>query len=226
MAFPKLLAFAKKVSDFADQVTGNPAEIKAQFDAAPEELRQTYNTLIDGLKSSTAGDSGAKNIGVATIPGLTGNDIQTLLEKLAERGAFYGKGDYSGASGFFIFPSNQWVTEFNENLFAKSGSSNMVFKKAGLYQVNISCTRSDLLANQSWKIGYAINDDSTKLFTEEMITGQYGWSQTGGPNLTKVPLRLSHMVRVNANDYINFNSNSPDGPRSYGLKFNVERISD
>jgi hypothetical protein len=80
--FQKLLAFTKKVSDFADHVTGNASANKAQFDAAPEELRTYFNNLIDGLKSTASGDSGAKNIGVTSISNLTGSDVQTILESL------------------------------------------------------------------------------------------------------------------------------------------------
>jgi hypothetical protein len=80
--FSKLLAFTKKVSDFADHVTGNASDNKAQFDAAPEELREYFNNLIDALKSTTSGDSGAKNIGATSIADLTGNDVQTILESL------------------------------------------------------------------------------------------------------------------------------------------------
>jgi hypothetical protein len=82
MSFNKLNAFTKKVADAADQLTGNPAEAKALFDAAPEELRTYFNNLVDALKSSASGDSGAKNLGASGISGLTGNDVQTLLQNL------------------------------------------------------------------------------------------------------------------------------------------------
>jgi hypothetical protein len=85
MTFNKLNAFTKKVSDFADQVTGNPSEIKAQFDAAPEELRTYFNNLVDALKSTSDTDSGAKNLGAKAISGLTGTDVQSLLEDLAKK---------------------------------------------------------------------------------------------------------------------------------------------
>jgi hypothetical protein len=45
----KLLAFTKKVADLPDRPSLNSAELKAQFDAAPEELRQTFNKLVDDL---------------------------------------------------------------------------------------------------------------------------------------------------------------------------------
>ena len=82
MSFNKLNAFTKKVADAADQLTGNPAEAKALFDAAPEELRTYFNNLVDALKSSASGDSGAKNLGASGISGLAGNDVQTLIQNL------------------------------------------------------------------------------------------------------------------------------------------------
>jgi hypothetical protein len=82
MVLQKLNAFTKKVADMADEPTGTPAEIKAWFDAAAEELRQYFNNAIDALKSTATGDSGAKNTGATAITGITGTDVQTLLEGL------------------------------------------------------------------------------------------------------------------------------------------------
>ncbi|MBO0959568.1 hypothetical protein J1P26_07450 [Neobacillus sp. MM2021_6] len=80
--FEKLVSFTKKVADLSDRPSLNPSELKAQFDAAPDEVRVNLNKLIDALKKTEAGDSGAKNIGMTTITGLTGTDVQTLLESL------------------------------------------------------------------------------------------------------------------------------------------------
>jgi hypothetical protein len=82
MAFQKLLSFSKTVSDLADKPALTPTALKAQFDSSPNELKDAFNTLIDALKLTTSGDSGAKNIGATTISGLTGNDVQTILEGL------------------------------------------------------------------------------------------------------------------------------------------------
>lgn len=82
MAFNELSAFTQKVADAADQITGNPAAAKAIFDAAPEELRTAFNNLVKALKFTTSGDSGAKNLGATAISGLTGTDVQSLLESL------------------------------------------------------------------------------------------------------------------------------------------------
>jgi hypothetical protein len=231
MSFNKLTAYTQKVADAADTIVGNAPLAKSIFDAAPEELRTYFNNLIDALKSSASGDSGAKNTGATNISGLTGNDIQSLLESLKtytdgiKNGAVFGKGSANLNGGFVIFTAGDYIVEANSDLFQRIDSSNIKFLKSGLYQVDLSCTRSDLPANQYWEIGFAINNDAGKMWTEKMILGQNGWYQTT-PNSTLIPLHLSYYVRVNANDYINFNNNSQDGPRSYNMKFSVTRISD
>lgn len=85
MAFNKLLSFTKKVQDLPDQPALTPADLKAQFDAAPEEVRTYLNNLIDALTSTTSGDSGAKNVGATTVGSMTGNDVQTILGALDTR---------------------------------------------------------------------------------------------------------------------------------------------
>jgi hypothetical protein len=82
MTFSKLTAFTKTVSDLADKPALTPAALKAQFDAAPIELKDAFNALVDALKQTTTGDSGAKNLGATAISGLTGTDVQTLLESI------------------------------------------------------------------------------------------------------------------------------------------------
>lgn len=82
MSFNELAAFTQKVSDAADQIVGNPVVAKAIFDAAPEELRTYFNNLVKALKATTIGDSGAKNTGATAITGLTGTDVQSLLQSL------------------------------------------------------------------------------------------------------------------------------------------------
>jgi hypothetical protein len=79
MSFNKLASFAKDVSDLADQPALTPAQLKAQFDAAPNELLQYYNSLVDALKKTTSGDSGAENIGSANIPYVTGATVYAQL---------------------------------------------------------------------------------------------------------------------------------------------------
>jgi hypothetical protein len=83
MAFDKLDSFSKKVSDLSDKPSLTPTALKAQFDAAPEELRGKFNDLIDALKNTASGDSGAKNIGVTSITNIAGTDVQTVLGSIA-----------------------------------------------------------------------------------------------------------------------------------------------
>jgi hypothetical protein len=52
MVLQKLLAFTKKVADLSDKPTLNASELKNQFDAAPDELRQYFNNLVDALTNS------------------------------------------------------------------------------------------------------------------------------------------------------------------------------
>lgn len=69
MPFQKLNVFSKKVSDLSDKPneTMTTAQVKAQFDAAPEEVRLYLNQLIDVLQSTEIGDSGADNIKLTPI---------------------------------------------------------------------------------------------------------------------------------------------------------------
>lgn len=85
MTFTKLVSFTKKVADLPDQPSLNPSDLKAQFDAAPDEVRTYFNNLIDALKQTTSGDSGAKNVGATTIGNMVGNDVQTILAALDTR---------------------------------------------------------------------------------------------------------------------------------------------
>jgi hypothetical protein len=80
--FEKLVSFTKKVANLPDRPSLNPAELKAQFDAAPDEVRVYLNKLIDALQKTTSGDSGAKNVGATSLSGVTGSDVQSILEGL------------------------------------------------------------------------------------------------------------------------------------------------
>lgn len=98
MGFQKLTAFTDKVADLPDKPALPTADLKAHFDKAPDEVRTSLNSLIDALKATTGGDSGAKNIGASSINGLLGNDVQSLLEALKEKVDSLSSGAISGAT--------------------------------------------------------------------------------------------------------------------------------
>lgn len=92
--FEKLVSFTKKVADLSDRPSLNSSELKAHFDSAPDEVRQYLNKLIEALQRTTAGDSGAKNIGVTAISGVAGTDIQTVLEAMVMTSGSNTNGNY------------------------------------------------------------------------------------------------------------------------------------
>lgn len=58
------------------------AELKAWWDSSPEEVRVSFNALIDSLLSSATGDSGAHNIGSASIAGVSGSTVFAQISDL------------------------------------------------------------------------------------------------------------------------------------------------
>jgi H-type lectin domain len=114
--FEKLVSFTKDVSDLSDKPVLSPAELKAQFDSAPDEVRQYLNKLIDALQKSTAGDSGAKNIGATSISGVTGSDVQSVLEGLKT----YADGKYLSMAGQKVEIIEGTVAVFGGNTFTLS----------------------------------------------------------------------------------------------------------
>jgi hypothetical protein len=115
MAFQKLVNFSKTVSDLADKPALTPTALKAQFDSSPNELKDALNALIDALKLTATGDSGAKNIGATIIPGLTGIDVQSLLESLKS---------YSDTS-FRLKTDSYTKTEVDNKIPAKGSSGTL-----------------------------------------------------------------------------------------------------
>lgn len=93
----KITAFLKKVADLPDRPSPiySAADIKAQFDSSPEELRIALNGIIDDLASTAAGASGADQIGSASITGVAGTTlyaqlsaIKALVDGAANQNAF------------------------------------------------------------------------------------------------------------------------------------------
>lgn len=136
MAFQKLSAFAQKVSDLADKPALTPTALKGQFDAAPNELKDYLNNLIDALKLTTSGDSGAKNIGASTITGLSGSDVQTLLgslKTLADGKAQIETGGtkiLEGLTGTITFPPNA-TTDYTVTLPQSMSAYTVTFTAGG-----------------------------------------------------------------------------------------------
>lgn len=62
--------------------TKTASEIKAALDSQSNELKVVLNNLIDSLQSQVADNSGAENIGIQSITGVTGANVQSALEDL------------------------------------------------------------------------------------------------------------------------------------------------
>lgn len=164
MAFEKLVSFTKDVSDLADKpALGSTAALKAQFDAAPDEVRVYLNKLIDALKSIADNDSGADNTGATAIAGLTGTTVQSLLEDLTTK-------TYATTPDFKT-PSllNGWI--------ANSASYPLKYwkDKDGMVQFRLAMSGGALGANNACMIfpaGY--RPDSTELHVGHVDNGGTG----------------------------------------------------
>ncbi len=144
-------------------------------------------------------------------------------------GAVYGFNDtgQSFNSGYFGFPCNSYVSYTDNDIFQWNDTTRIGVKIAGIYRCDFACTRSDLPANQTWQLGVVKNDDQNQQYWNYVISGQYGWNQTGGPNLSQFPLSVTKFYQMNAGDWVHFVCSSQDGPRSYQhIQFSVVRVSD
>lgn len=147
--FEKLESFTKSVSNLPDKpASGSAAELKAAFDAAPEEVRVYLNKLIDALKKTTESDSGAKNIGATSIAGLSGTDVQTILDEFKKYvDTSFGKRlmpalqlSRSGWGGLQItpgtFPKIVMNSEKASVFTYDSGASQIIIPENGFYLFN------------------------------------------------------------------------------------------
>jgi hypothetical protein len=150
--FEKLNSFTKDVSDLADRpALGSAAALKAHFDAAPDEVRQYLNKLIDSLQSQAAGDSGAQYIGSAIVPGLNGTNIRDQLASVLDWVRGYGlggnvkelTGDFNGVSvtghyrftagstnapnnyGYFFLEHREWQLGDSWQMACELGTGNL-----------------------------------------------------------------------------------------------------
>jgi hypothetical protein len=79
MSLTKQGEFSKKVTDLTDVPSQNmpPSEIKTYFQTPPDELKATFNQLVDDLTTS-----GASKIGIDPVNGLSGSTIQDFVTSL------------------------------------------------------------------------------------------------------------------------------------------------
>lgn len=75
----KIANWSNPVSNLQDKPRMTANELKAIFDSNSNEIKPAINGIIDDLTSS----SGASNIGLDTIDGVSGNTVQAALENLA-----------------------------------------------------------------------------------------------------------------------------------------------
>lgn len=86
MAITKLTTDVLNVQKLADLTQNQATTIKETFDKAGSDIKTFINdTLIAELESTAAGSSGAKKIGASAISGLTGTDVQTVIESLKNK---------------------------------------------------------------------------------------------------------------------------------------------
>jgi hypothetical protein len=221
MSFNELAAFTKTVSDLADEIdTDNPSELKAAFDAAPEELRQSFNNLVKALKSTTNGDSGAKNTGATNISGLTGSDVQSLLESLktyADTMApknnpfFYYKGGLWGAIAAANTLYQMPCTASMISGLHQSGNDLFV-DTAGKYVLEASAIISGLAINQTFDILIRVVRNGTNADDVSSILGS-GQGSTN-PNPQGELNRNSIIYDLQVNDKIQFFVRASEAPRN------------
>lgn len=64
------------------RLMGTVSENKNVFDKLPEMIADNINLVIDALQASTYGDSGADNISITPISGISGTTVQSILESI------------------------------------------------------------------------------------------------------------------------------------------------
>ena len=83
---PESSFMGNEIIELEDQPNMQSSELKGKFDAGLKNVMvPAFNGLISDLGSTAAGASGAANIGVETIEGLTGNDVQAVLQAIKDK---------------------------------------------------------------------------------------------------------------------------------------------
>lgn len=83
MAFTRSTVTTNIIRALADQPTETATQLKTKFDEyAENDKAYTNNTLLAELEKTTAGSSGAENIGSATISGVTGTTVRSQISNV------------------------------------------------------------------------------------------------------------------------------------------------
>lgn len=73
--------FRQRIADLPDEPVLAADELKARFDACPEELRVQHNALVSGLLDSSA----AGELGFARTSGVPADNVQEAVENVQEQ---------------------------------------------------------------------------------------------------------------------------------------------
>ena len=82
MAFEKMGNFTFNHADQADELNLPADTAKQKFDSRANELKTAFNKAVDLLNSTTAGNSGADNVGATAIDGVTGTTVQAQMKSM------------------------------------------------------------------------------------------------------------------------------------------------
>ncbi|AKQ07437.1 tail fiber protein [Bacillus phage Pavlov] len=115
MALGKINGFTKRVGDLPDVPQMSSAELKNYFDSSPDEIKTAFNALIDALQSTASGNSGASNIKLETISGLTAADVQAAIKSLSDNKTNK-TGDHAGTWAGYT-PSNFPLAVTRDQMF-------------------------------------------------------------------------------------------------------------
>lgn len=76
-----LTKFNQRIAELADEPALTPDELKARFDACPEELRVGHNALVGSLLAPTA----AAELGFAKTPGVPADSVQAAVTSVQKQ---------------------------------------------------------------------------------------------------------------------------------------------
>lgn len=89
MSFNRLtqdISYISKLADKPNQAGMSAAELKAEFDKSGNVIKTFINSFFDTLE----GNTGASNIGIQPIAGMTANKVQSALSELYAKAATIG----------------------------------------------------------------------------------------------------------------------------------------